>query len=450
MDPRIFFSRFSFTIYLNNNYPFHSNFSLFLCVNLKPLDIAKIRSGPLIRDFSSLFSIEFQSQRFPVFSIIAKPWLISMALAASSSSSSSDDLIVPNPIKFIAINGEDNLLEYTSGWRSTELVKSIGYKDCSSVALVGKLIYVVGGADKLCPTSRVVFYDMTTATTTQPFCLVQKQGPSLNSPKLNPTLLVMGSKLFAFSWQFGQEEPFPDPFPIFGEASPLVAPELPPIAEFLDTSSPLNVWCPLHSFPKLPSPWTKAHSSYSISSSAVQLNNQTLFLSIGRGFDIIGVYSICYNHSTDLWTNLKETPLPFVADGQFVDDICFGFPLGMDTHDRDYIASYKFSVDSNTNTFSWVTLATYSLLSNSTLTYFPVFFSFQPLSPNALTTIRAKLKDNPSSREIYSLELEVLKLLPPPLKVEEKQQQLQGTTHVHSTTTHTMYHRLRAIVGAYW
>ncbi|XP_074287430.1 uncharacterized protein LOC141612520 [Silene latifolia] len=377
-----------------------------------------------------------------------------MALADSSSPSlspCSDDLVLPDCIKILGITDDDDLLQYGMN-TTTTLVKNIGYTSGSAVALVGNLVYVVGGHDNNdFPTSLVVFYDITESSISLP--LAKHQGPSLNSPKFVPKLIVMGSKLFAFSRRFLRDMPCPNPSSLY-QSSPLAAPESLPICEFLDTSSPFNKWCSITSFPILPPPKTKGLHAYAISSYAVQPNKDVLFLSFGLRFDSVGVFSISYNHSLDFWTNVHPLPLPFVGEGQFIDDVCFGFPCGMDTHYRirDYVVSYRVIVEYDcADTFQFIPLAKYSLLSNSTLTNYPTLFSFQLVSSRILTTIRVKPHHYSSD---YSLELEVLELLP--LKVEKKQVEdmeeiILHPSHVCSTTTYTMYdHHFRAIVGAYW
>ncbi|XP_074287428.1 uncharacterized protein LOC141612519 isoform X3 [Silene latifolia] len=368
-----------------------------------------------------------------------------MAVAASSSSSSSsslspcsDDLTVPNPIKILALNDNDDLLQYTSDERKTSLVEKIGYQTGSCVALVGNYVYVVGGLDdNHIPTSQVVFYDL--ITDDDSFPLAKHQAPSLNSPKFTPILIVMGHILFAFSYRFQHAtRVYSSLYP----PSSLSAPEPLPICEFLDTSSPSNKWCPLTSFPTLPPPALVRLYAYSISSYAVQPNQEKLFLSFGLGFQTIGFFSTCYCRSKDIWTDVLSHPLPFVGEGKFIDNICFGFPSGMDRHDCDYVASYKVDVDWGVRIFNFIPLATYSLLSNSTLTDCPTFFSFEPVSSRVLTTIRVKVE------ELYRLELEVLELLPLEVEVEEGQRKFR--TNVCSTTTYTMYHHVGAIVGAYW
>ncbi|KAL9234209.1 hypothetical protein vseg_009104 [Gypsophila vaccaria] len=344
-----------------------------------------------------------------------------------------------NLIKLLVITGDDKLVEFSSTCQIGKiLATNVGGVNCSSFALVGKCVYCVGGCENIHSLySKVEFYNINDEN---PQSLTKYQAPFLISPKFQPKLIVLGSKLFAFSWQF------------FCSSSSTILIESPPIVEFLDTSFTSNRWRPVPSFPSLPSPSSNRLPCYSVVAFAAHTNLNTLFLSFGHPIKN-GLYSVSYNESTEMWSSLLPSPLPFAGKGKFFDDTCFGFPIGMHTHDRDYISCFKFSIDwDQTRTITWVTMATYSLASNSLLNSYPSFFSFFPLTSCTLATVRVRALDM-SSESLHRLEVELLHLLP--IKLEKKRR-LKGheedfyLTEVHSSSCYPLEHNLQDILGVYW
>ncbi|XP_074321099.1 uncharacterized protein LOC141657691 [Silene latifolia] len=340
----------------------------------------------------------------------------------------------------LAVTNDNNLVRYSSlspsfgGDIIAKNVESTLYTSCSvSQVVKNRYVFMVGGATHGLPSRDVFFYDLHQVG--HGGCK-RTPGPLLHGPKSHPTLIVMGSKLFAFSY-------------ILGDSNPDHIWQSRPPYEVLDTVSDCWQWCTPQPFPEFPPPFDD--NAYNVVSYVADESIDTLYLSLGNFTrrNTQGTLCITYNTYLDKWDTRTHLPLPFYGEGKVFDNLFYGFPCGMSAGDFFCLGVYKLYTDStNHNSFSscWVELRRYSLDFGVSGPFPSYLESLYVLRKDVVAIIRARATGLLEKFKPHLLEFDVVKLV----DTESDVQASFGSIIIDHHSSYRHNQGFDAIVGVCW